>query len=132
VARFCEWEGEAGKEYTYRISPASLDRARRQGLRPGQLIALLRRYGSPPPPPSLVQALDRWDENGIQVTLEPAWVLRVTSPEILAALRRQPAARFLGDLLGPTSIIVKPGAIEKVQAALAEMGYLADTKPESG
>ena len=130
VARFCEWEGESGREYTYRITPASLDRARRQGLRPGQLVSLLRRFGAPPPSPSLVQALDRWDENGTQVTLEPVWVLRVTSPEILTALRRQPAARFLGDLLGPTSIIVKPAAIEKVMAALAEMGYLADTKME--
>lgn len=131
VARFCGWESEAGKEYVYRITPVSLDRARRQGLRPGQLVSLLRRYGAPPPSPSLVQALDRWDENGTQVAIEPVWVLRVTSPDILAALRRQPAARFLGDLLGPTSIIVKPAAIEKVLAALAEMGYLAEIKQES-
>lgn len=131
VARFCDWEEETAREYNYRITPVSLERARRQGLRPGQLVSLLRRLGSPPPSPSLVQALDRWDENGTQATLEPVWILRVTSPEILAALRRQPAARFLGDPLGPTSIIVKPGAIEKVLAALAEMGYLAETKTES-
>jgi len=131
VARFCDWESETPKEYTYRITPASLERGRRQGLRPGQLVSLLRRYGTPPPSPSLVQALDRWDENGTQAVLEPVWVLRVSSAEILLALRKMPAARFLGNPLGPTSIIVKAGAVEKILAALTEMGYLADSRVES-
>ena len=131
VARFCDWESETPKEYTYRITPASLERGRRQSLRPGQLVSLLRRYGTPPPPPSLVQALDRWDENGTQAVLEPVTVLRVSSAEILVALRKMPVARFLGDPLGPTSIIVKAGAVEKILAALTEMGYLADSRVES-
>ncbi|HVN56279.1 MAG TPA: helicase-associated domain-containing protein [Anaerolineaceae bacterium] len=127
IARFCAWEpaGE-GLEYRYRITPSSLETARRQGLRPGQLIALLRRHASAPLMPSLVQALEHWDQQGAQIYLEAVTVLRVDSPEILAELRSSKAARFLGDLLGPTTVIVRPGAQEKVLAALAEMGYLAE------
>jgi hypothetical protein len=53
-------------------------------------------------------------------------LLRLSSPEILAALRRSRAARFLGDPLGPTTIIIQAGAQAKIFAALAEMGYLVD------
>jgi hypothetical protein len=51
-------------------------------------------------------------------------VLRVASPDVLQALRASRAARFLGDPLGPTTIVVKPGAAEKVLAALADIGCL--------
>jgi TPP-dependent indolepyruvate ferredoxin oxidoreductase alpha subunit len=58
--------------------------------------------------------------------VEVQTVLRVSRPEILEKLRRSKAGRFLGESLGPVTIIVKPGATSKVQAALAEMGLLAD------
>ena len=73
-----------------------------------------------------MQALERWESNGAQAFLENVCMLRVSSPEIMNALRRSSAARFLGDPLGPTTIIVKAAAIEKVQAALVELGYLAE------
>jgi hypothetical protein len=44
----------------------------------------------------------------------------------LQRLRESKAARFLGDPLGPTAVIVRPGAQGKVLAALAEMGYLGE------
>jgi hypothetical protein len=131
VARFCQWEGETPGEYRYRITPAALERARSQGLRSGHLVGLLRRHAANPPTPTLVQALERWDEHGTQAAFDRVTILRVTSPEILTALRRSPAARFLGDPLSATSIIVKENAIEKVMAALAQMGYLADARLES-
>lgn len=130
IARFCQWDPEKTGENHYRITPASLERARSQGLRPGHLISLMRRCASAPPTPALVQSLERWDENGPQAALEPAVILRVKSPEILAALRRTPAARFLGDPLNPTTTIVKEGAVEKVMKALAGLGYLANSKVE--
>jgi hypothetical protein len=42
----------------------------------------------------------------------------------LKALQDSRAARFLGIPLGPTAIMVKRGAEEKVLVALLEMGYL--------
>jgi len=126
IARFCDWEEQTPQEFRYRVTPPALDRARKQGLRVAHLIALLRRHTSGPVPPTLVQALERWDQSGVQARLETVTLLRLGSPEILAALRRSKAARFLGDPLGPTTVIVQPGAQAKVMAVLAELGYLAE------
>jgi len=125
VARFCVWESDTINEYRYRITPASLEQARGQGLRLSHILGLLRRHAAAPLPPNLVQALERWDQQGAQARLEQAVILRFNTPDLLAAVRQSKAARFLGDVLGPTTVIVKPGAQEKVLAALAEMGYLA-------
>jgi hypothetical protein len=125
VARFCSWESSSEEAYSYRLTAASLARAREQGLRVGHLLSLLRRHALTVPP-SLAKALDRWEENGSEARLERLLILRLRSPEMLQALRTSRAARYLGDPLGPTTIIVKPGAGEKVIAALAEMGYLGE------
>jgi hypothetical protein len=123
IARFCAWEGFDGEAYLYRLTPASLEHARRQGLRSSHLLALLRKHGQALPP-SLIRAVERWEEQGSQAQLEGLLVLRLNSPELLQELRASRAARYLGDPLGPAAVIVKPGATEKVLAALAEMGYL--------
>jgi hypothetical protein len=126
IARFCEWESETAEEYRFKIAPASLERARQQGLKTGHLLALLRRYAAPPLPPTLVQGLERWEKLGAQATLEQAILLRLASAEMLAALRQSRAARYLGDTLSPTVVIVKPGGEEAIRQALAELGYLAE------
>ena len=125
IARFCVWEKESEDGYRYALTPASLERARQQGLRLSHLMALLHRYAAAVPP-SLLQALERWETSGSQARIERVTLLRVSSPEILQALRLSRAARFLGDPVGPTSVIVNPGAWRKVLAALAEMGYLGE------
>lgn len=127
ITRFSAWEGEDKDVYRYRLTPASLERARQQGLRIAHLLALLRRHTSVLPP-SLIKALERWDEYGAEARLERVLVLRLSSPEILKELRASRAARFLGDPLGPTAVIVKDGAWERVLASLAEMGYLAEAE----
>ena len=90
------------------------------------MIALLRRFALTVPP-SLVRALERLDQVGVEARLEQALILRVSSPEILQALRQSRAARFLGDPLGPTAIILRPNAGEKVLSILAELGYLGES-----
>ena len=129
IARFSRWGGFDGKEYTYQLTPASLERAAQGGLRTSQLLVLLRTHADPVPP-SLVKALERWEKHGGQARMEQVLVLRLSSPEILQELRASRAARFLGDPLGPTAAIVNPGAREKVLAALAEMGYLGEIVSE--
>jgi hypothetical protein len=129
IARFGDWEGEKEDGYRYRLTLPSLERARQQGLKLSHLLALLRRHASNVPP-SLVKALERWDEHGSQARLEKAVVLRLNNPDLLQALRNSRAARFLGDPLGPTTIIVKPGAMKKVMEVLAELGYLVEGEIE--
>jgi hypothetical protein len=126
LARFGEWEGIKGDVYVYRLTPESLGRARKAGLRVSHLLGLLRR-AAPTVPPPLSRALERWEERGAEARLEQAVVLRVGSPEVLQALRSTKAARHLGDALGPTAVIVRAGAWRRVMAALAELGYLVDS-----
>lgn len=126
LARFCEWQGYKDDFYRYRITPGSLEKARKQGLRVDHLVALLNRY-APVVPPTFLKALKRWDSQGSQARVDRLIVLRVKQPEILTAIRNSSAQRFLGESLGPTSIIVKPGGWEKVSMVLAELGYLAES-----
>ena len=126
LARFCEWETEKQEEYRYRLTPASLKAALSQGLKVSHLLSLLKKYSASPLPPSFVRALVRWELNGTEARLEQPLVLRLSRPEVLEELRRSRAGRFLGEVLGPTTVVVKPGAQSKILASLGELGLLAD------
>ncbi len=132
IARFCEWDEEARRtetqpdEYRYHITPHSLSKAKEQGLKVEQLLTLLAKHSDAGIPPVLVKALKRWEVNGTEARAETQVVLKVSRPEVLEELRKSKAARFLGEPLGPTSIIIKAGAQSKVMDALAEMGLLAE------
>ncbi len=125
ISRFCEWDKLDREHYHYHVTPSSLRQASKNGLLTSHLLSLLHKHADQVPP-NLVTALERWDKFGRQARMEHVIVLRLTSPEILTELRASRAARFLGDPLGPAAVIVKPGAREKVLAALTEMGYLGE------
>jgi hypothetical protein len=129
LARFCEWGKETPEDYQYLITSASLSNAKKQGLTVSQLLTLLNRYAKVIPP-SLVKALERWDKTGSDARLEKLVILRVTSTEVLQALRNSRASRFLGEPLGPTTVVIKPGAAQKVLGALAELGYLGEIRED--
>jgi hypothetical protein len=74
----------------------------------------------------LLKALKRWDQNGTEARAETQVILKVSRPEVLDELRKSKAARFLGEPLGPTSVVIKAGAQPKVMAVLAELGLLAE------
>jgi hypothetical protein len=75
-------------------------------------------------------ALQDWDTIGSQASMMDVCVLRVRDPKILNQLRNSSTARYLEDLLGPTTVVIRPGAKEKVMMALAEMGYLTEVMQE--
>ena len=128
IARFCEWDAEQDKEYHYLLTPDSLERARQQGLRISHLVSLLKKHTAGPLPPSLLQALERWEQFGVQAGVKKVNLLRVASPDILDALRKTRSARYLGEALSPTTVLVKAGGEEAVRSALAELGYLASSQ----
>ena len=128
LARFCEWEDEKDDGYRYRVTPESLARAAGQGLKPEHLLALLAKHADAGIPPILVKALKRWEASGTEAKAEMQTVLRVSRPEILEQLRKSRAAKYLGEPLGPTSVIVKGGAIQKVAEAMAELGLLMEDR----
>lgn len=130
VSRFCEWEEPKGNDYLYRVTTRSLTRAKEQGLKAEQLLGLLVKYTNNKVPPSLVKALKRWEVNGTEARVQTQVILKVSKPEILDQMRKSKAARFLGEVLSPTTVIVKGGAIQKVMDALTELGLLTEVEEE--
>jgi hypothetical protein len=138
IARFCEWDESGGRvapkgqietnrdEFKYQITAQSLKQGKEQDLKAEQLLSLLVRHTDGKVPPPLVQALKRWEVNGTEARLETQVVLRVTRPEVLEEMRKSRAGKFLGEILSPTAVIVKSGAIQNVLDALAEIGLFAE------
>ncbi|MFN2235819.1 MAG: helicase-associated domain-containing protein, partial [Anaerolineales bacterium] len=108
IARFCQWETPSQHEYRYRLTPGSLDKAIDQGLKIQHLQTLLARH-TKTVPPNIVNALNRWEQRGTEARLQSVLILRLSSPELLGALQKSRAARYLGDPLGPTTVVIKPG-----------------------
>lgn len=131
VARFCHWEKQKEEDYYYRITPESLSRAARQGLKVSHLLSILANHADVVPP-GLERTLQRWEQRGAEAYFEQVTILRVGHPEIIQSLRKTKAARFLGNPLGPTAIVIKPGSITKLRSTLAEMGFLAQINIEEG
>lgn len=126
LARFCEWDEPKGDDYFYRVTAESLKRANEQGLKAEQLLAMLVKYTNEAVPPAMVKALKRWDANGSEARVESLLVLRVSKPEIMEEMRKSKAGKYFGEILSPTAVVVKGGAIQKVLAELAELGLLAE------
>jgi hypothetical protein len=126
ISRFCEWGEDRPDEYHYQVTARSLAHAKEQGLQAGQLLTLLVKYTNGAVSPALVKALKQWEAHGTEARVKNLLVLRVTKPEIVEELRKSRAGKFLGEILSPTSVIIKSGAESKVLAALAELGLLAE------
>jgi hypothetical protein len=82
-------------------------------------------------PPVFIKALQRWEANGTEARVESLTVLKVSKPEVLNELRASKAARFLGEILGPTTVVLQSGAEAKVMGVLAELGLLAEINQNS-
>lgn len=130
ISRFCEWEEPKKDDYLYRITTKSLTHAKEQGLKAEQLLALLVKHTDNKVPPSLVKALKRWEMNGTEARVQTQVILKVSRPEVMEEMRKSKAARFLGEILSPTTVIIKSGAIQKVMDALAELGLLTEVETQ--
>ena len=128
VSRFCEWEEPKDDLYRYRISTNSLTRAKEQGLKVEHLLTLLSKHSDAGLPPTLIKALKRWEANGTEARVQTQVILKVSKPEVLEEMRRSRAAKFLGEVLSPTTVIIKGGAIQKVMDALMELGVMGESQ----
>jgi len=95
-------------------------------LKAEHLLSLLVKHSDGGIPPSLVKALKRWEVNGIEARVQTQVVLKVGRPEILEEMRKSKAGKYLGEVLSPTAVIVKSGAIQNVMDALTELGLLTE------
>jgi hypothetical protein len=132
LARVSDWgrpeAGPAGAVYPYRLTSGALKRAAQKGIPPGRIIGFLERAaaGQPGLPP-LLAALRRWEQHGAEAALLQTVVLRLANPQLLDTLRATPGvAPLLGEALGPAAVAVRTEDVPALEAALAELGILAE------
>jgi len=131
IARFCEWGPYKADSYYYFITPASLTRAEKQGLKVSHLLSLLKNH-TEAIPPNVMAALERWYKNGIQASISQKTIMRLGSPAVLKALKKSPAERYILEQLGPTVVIIKEGSEEKIAHALVELGFFVGIEDQTG
>jgi len=133
IARFSTWLpfDEAG--YQFMLSPSSLQLAHDQGLQLRHIQTLLTEASQDKVPPRLLKALVRWGEHGREVRLERGVVLRVDDAALLDKLfSRRATARYLGERLGPTAVVVRTRDMTSLLAAAVRFGLLIDPLPPEG
>ncbi len=132
VSRVAEWL-TIGDPSLYRLTPASLERARQQRIPPERVAAFLEEATGGPVPPALHRALERWAQRGPEARIEAAVLLRVQDEALLRELAAAPATRrYIRELLAPTVALVSPDDAERLAQVLVERGILPDFSPLPG
>jgi hypothetical protein len=126
ASRFGEVLRNGPERFDFQVTPQSLKIASKQGLKVSHLLKLVRDYGRQQPSPALIQLLKRWEEKGRESWIDQPLVLHLPNTETLQALKNSAAGAGLGEVLGPTAVVVKPGSERRVQTALARQGLLTD------
>jgi len=128
LARLTDWSEPADGLAVYRFTPASLNRAVKQGVKIGAILAFLQKLvGAETLPPTLTGALRRWERVGSEAVLRDTLILKLKTPDLLKTLQRTPALkRYLGEVLGPTAVAVRREDLPRLREVLAELGILAD------
>ncbi len=128
VARVSKWVGLERGVYIYRLTPISLKRAARQGVKLERIVDFLRQTSAPTGlPAKLVTTLQRYGRHGTEAVLKETVVLRAANAEVMDLLRRTPAVQaLLGEALGATVSEVRSEDLSRLRAALSELGLLLD------
>lgn len=129
LARFCEPILTPKNDRKYRITAQSLRLAGEQGLHPTQLLQLLQQAKVKNIPQSIVESLERWQQYGAELVVESVLLLRLDKPDLMPILQRTPkVSKCLGDILNNKTAVIKPGHLEPLVQALAEIGLLTEVK----
>jgi hypothetical protein len=125
LARVADWLRLEASAWIYQLTPASLERARRQRIEIERAISFLEESSAQPVPEILGKALRRWERRGTEIEAGHAVVLRVARPELLKELMSQAATRrLIREVLSPQVALVSPEHWPMLQRALLEMGVL--------
>jgi len=129
VARISEWV-TAGDPFEYRLSAGGLRRASQQGIQVDAIQAFLRRTsGVTAFPVGVVQLLEQWQKTGqADVWMTRAVVLQASTPEAMRVILETPdLRRYLGAILGPAAVLVRPGQENELAEALRQHGILFES-----
>jgi len=133
LARVADWVtsplvgGIEGDPFVYRLTPTSLERARRQGIPAARVLEFLGQVISAPVPRSIETALTRWEARGAEVRLERVVLLRLSSEGLMAQIAASPLTRHLiRERIGPAAALVRERDWPRLVAALGKTGLLPD------
>jgi len=116
---------QAREVRTFHLTVGSLGRALARGVRIEQVLAFLQQVSERPVPPNVVGQLHLWAGRFGQVELEEVTVLRVKNEQVLKELSLLPETRSLiGEVLSPTSVLVRKRDIARLRKELQALGYL--------
>jgi hypothetical protein len=139
LARIADWVSspsiglqEEEPLFIYRLTPASLARARRQGIPAARALEFLGRTiklatNDASVPRFVEAALTRWEARGAEVRLEQATLLRLSSEELMTqVMSSPPIRRLIHEQLGPTTALVHRSDWPRLISLLGELGLLSD------
>ncbi len=130
IARFTSWEPIDDTNYAYRLTPTSLKMAFDQGLELSHVFAILESAGDEPTPTSVRRALERWEKRGSEGQFRREMILKLCDPGVLPELQEdRTTARYLGEVLGPTTVIVQEKDLPRLCSAAVRLGILLDPPP---
>lgn len=120
---------EKSTAYVYRLTPSSLERARRQGIAVPRVREFLAQVtGSDERVTRLIEpALRRWEREGSTVRLERAVLLRLSDDEAMGRVLSSPRARrYIREQLGARTAWVQEQDCRDLLVALGELGFLTE------
>jgi hypothetical protein len=124
LARIADWV-ESGDSFTYRLTPDSLERARKQGISVKQVIEFLDEVTDGPLPRSVEAAMSRWDARGTEARIERSILLRLSSEELMnRAISSRRVGQLIKERIAPTIALVSERDWARLIAGLEEMGLL--------
>ncbi len=126
LGRIAEFIGIPGT-YRYRLSPASIDRAKQQRISYDRILAFLRQAtGSKTLPAGVETAIERAYQRAEGGQLSRVMVLRVSDPQIL----QQPNIQaFVDEQITATVVTVREEHATQLIQRLLENGILVDVPP---
>lgn len=120
---------ELSEPFRYQLTPASLERAREDGIQAERVLSFLKESSGRAIPASVKRAIERWAQNGVEGRLQEAVILRVRDATILDTLQNNPKTKpFIGERLGDLSAVLRTDDWRAFQQATAELGLLLDSK----
>ena len=132
VARVSEAEPALpGQPFRYTLSPASLTRAKEQGVEADRLLTFLEDSSGRAVPATTRRGVERWASQGTEARMDQVVLLRVKDPEILDKLRANPRTRrYIAETTGDLAAVVNLDDWPELRQAAAELGLLIDFEPQ--
>ncbi|MCX7681634.1 MAG: helicase-associated domain-containing protein [Anaerolineae bacterium] len=115
--------------YVYRLTPSSLERAKRQGIPVSRVKEFLAQAtGSGEQVTRLLEpALRRWEQKGSEVRLKRALCLLISDDEVMNRVLSSPRMRrYISEQLSTRTALVREQECRELLIALGELGILTD------